>query len=300
MSSIAPGGGNLRLSPAKTLWLFFFCWVFACAVGIVAVGLIGAGSVGRLRLAVVAQDLVIFILPAVMTALIAAWRPWHMLRADRTPGWFGVYHALTAIVVAIPAMNWLVAWNEGLHLPDSMAALERMLRAYEAQAGGLIESLMGGTGVGDLLLSVLIVGVLAGVSEELFFRGCLQSVVMRMVRNPHVAIWTTAAVFSAIHIQFFGFVPRLLLGAFLGYLCWWRGSVWLSAVVHAFNNTLVVVAAWLVRRGVDADIVNELGAGPGVAHVMLALTSFALAFIAVWYIWRHLPRMGDARQQSQA
>lgn len=288
-----PNSDGARLSAGKTLALFAFCWIFAWAVGLVAIGLIGGATVGRLRLAVLAQDLIIFVMPAVMTALIASWTPWRMLSADRKPGWFGVSSAVAAVVVAIPAMNWVVEWNQGLHLPAAMAEVEQLLRSYEQTAGAMVESLLGGTSVADLLVALLIVGVAAGVAEELFFRGGLQSVVMRMLPNPHVAIWLTAALFSAIHMQFFGFVPRLLLGAFLGYLCWWRGSVWLPATVHAFNNSLVVVADWLGRRGVDAEWVNELGAGPGAGHALLALASVALTFVAVWYIWRHLPRLRD-------
>lgn len=300
-SSTTPFAGNrdyLRISGGKTMALFACCWVFAWAVGLVVIAMIGGASIERLRLAVVCQDLIIFIMPALLTALIASWRPWRMLCLDCKPGWFGVCNALSAIIVAIPAMNWIVAWNQGIHLPDSMADIEQILRTYEETAGSMIESMLGGTSVADLLVSVLIVGLLAGIAEELFFRGCLQSILLRMMRNPHLAIWTTAVVFSAIHMQFFGFVPRLLLGAFLGYLCWWRGSVWLSAVAHAFNNSLVVVDAWLTSRGVDTFSVNEIGAGPGIGNALLAVVSVVLAFVAVWYIWRHLPRMRRSHRPS--
>lgn len=288
---------GLRLSSAKTLQLFVCCWIFSWAVGLVVIGLVGGATLERLRWAVVLQDLVIFMLPTVMTFLIAANRPWRLMGVDRAPGWFGVISTLFTLVVAIPAMNLIVAWNESVHLPDSMARLEELLRTYEATAGAMVEGLLGGTGVGDLLVSVLIIGILTGVAEECFFRGGLQSILMRIFPNPHVAIWVAAVVFSAIHMQFFGFVPRLLLGAFFGYLYWWSGSLWLAVAAHAFNNSLVVLNMWLIRRGVENLNLDSLGAGGGGGHAILAVLSFALAFVSVWYMWRHLPMMRDNGKQ---
>lgn len=287
----------LRLSSRKTLLLLICSWIFAWAVGIVVIAFVGGATLDRLRWAVVLQDIIIFILPVVITALIAARRPWRFIGVDREPGWFGVCSTLFSLIVAIPAMNCIVAWNESIHLPDSMTELERLLRTYESTAGSMIESLLGGTGVGDLLVSVLIIGVLTGIAEECFFRGGLQSILMRTFGNAHVAIWVAAFVFSAIHMQFFGFVPRLLLGAFFGYLYWWSGSLWLSVVAHAFNNSLVVLSMWLVRRGVDTVALDEIGAGGGGGHAVLAVVSLVLAFVSVWYMWRHLPRMRDLSQQ---
>lgn len=288
--------GVMRISAGKALALFVCCWIFSWAIGLVAIGFVGGATLDRIRLAVVLQDLIIFMLPVAMTMLIAAWRPWHFIGIDRSPGWFGVCSALFTLVVAIPAMNCVVGWNESIHFPESMADFERLLRAYESTAGAMIESLLGGTGVADLIVSVLIIGVLTGVAEEWFFRGGLQSLLMRLFGNPHVAIWIAAIVFSAIHMQFFGFVPRVLLGAFFGYLYWWSGSLWLPVVAHAFNNSLVVLSMWLMRRGVDTVALDEIGTGSGGGHAVLAVVSLVLAFVSVWYIWRHLPKMRDMNQ----
>lgn len=150
--------GVMRISAGKALALFVCCWIFSWAIGLVAIGFVGGATLDRIRLAVVLQDLIIFMLPVAMTMLIAAWRPWHFIGIDRSPGWFGVCSALFTLVVAIPAMNCVVGWNESIHFPESMADFERLLRAYESTAGAMIESLLGGTGVADLIVSVLIIG----------------------------------------------------------------------------------------------------------------------------------------------
>lgn len=281
--------GILRISAGKTLLLFFFCWIFSWVVGLVAIGLIGGETLSHLRAAVLLQDVLIFILPVVLTVLIASWHPWQFIGVNRRPTWHSLITTLVTMIVAVPAMNYVVAWNAGIHFPEGMAELERVLRTYESAAGSMVDSLLGGVGVGDLLISILIMGVLTGISEELFFRGALQSILMRMFSNKHVAIWVAAIVFSTIHMQFFGFVPRMLLGAFFGYIYWWSGSIWLSVVAHAFNNSLVVLTMWLAQRGYDSVPFDTIGTGGGISDVIMIIVSLALTYVLIWHMYRHLP-----------
>jgi len=83
---------------------------------------------------------------------------------------------------------------------------------------------------------------MAGLTEELLFRGAILSAIREKIKNPHVAIWIVAFLFSAIHFQFYGFIPRLILGAFLGYLLFWSRSIWIPILVHFLNNTITVAA----------------------------------------------------------
>lgn len=280
----------LRIGAGKALALFIFCWIFAWALGLVAIGLIGGASIERLRWAIVMQDLIIFMLPVAITAMIAAWHPWRFIGIAAKPGWFGVVSTIFTLLIAIPAMNCVVAWNNDIHFPESLAQLESVLRTYEATASAMIDGLLGDGTITDLIVSVLVIGILTGIAEEWFFRGGLQSILLRKFGNPHVAIWVTAIVFSAIHMQFFGFFPRMLLGAFFGYLYWWSGSLWLAVIAHAFNNSLVVLDMWLTRKGVEMMSLNDIGSAEGWGHATLAVISAVLAFISVWYMWRHLPR----------
>ncbi|MDE6491112.1 MAG: CPBP family intramembrane metalloprotease, partial [Muribaculaceae bacterium] len=146
----------------------------------------------------------------------------------------------------------------------------------EERARALTATLMGGGSVMDLIMGLLVVGVLAGVSEELFFRGALQRLLMTRPMNPHVAIWITAVIFSVFHFQFFGFFPRMLLGAFLGYAAWWSGSLWVPVVVHALNNMLVVLASWLKETGYSTVDFDSVGACGSVADVVLVGASVVL------------------------
>ncbi len=99
----------------------------------------------------------------------------------------------------------------------------------------------------DLMLNILIVALLPAIGEELLFRGCLQQLLVEWTKKPHLSIFIAAALFSAIHFQFLGFVPRMLIGAFLGYLFYWSGNLWYAIIGHFVNNALQVVGYYFAQ-----------------------------------------------------
>ena len=159
-------------------------------------------------------------------------------------------------------MNAIIEWNKSWHLPESFQSLEQFFRQLEDGAEATTNILMNGASIPSLIVSVLIVGVLAGFSEELFFRGALQRILGQTRLNIHVTIWLVAFIFSAFHFQLFGLVPRMLLGAFFGYLLWWSKSLWLPIILHVLNNSIVVIATYLDTEGTntsDANGLNHIG-----------------------------------------
>lgn len=262
---------SFNMRPVSRLFLFVLISFLCLIVGAVIVSLItmrGTTTV-TLRLATVAQDIFMFILSAIVTAVIVTRRPATLLRIDSHYPWLTVLLAVAGLIAAMPAMNALVKWNESLSLPSSLAGVETWMRNSETAAQVAINTMLGGTGIGDLITGVLIVGILAGFSEEIFFRGTLQRLLATSRNNDinstpsltaHVAIWGTAILFSAFHVQFFGFFPRLLLGAYFGYLLWWSRSLWVPVTVHAANNSIVVIASWAQRAGYIEEDLNRAGA----------------------------------------
>lgn len=256
---------NFRLDFAKRL-AFFICTAIICMlVASVLMAIVTHGSLDtpRLRVATVIQDLIMFVLPPVICAVVFTRDPTGFLCVERSPTLLRTVVAIAAMVCSIPAMNFIISANEQMHLPAPMSGVEEWMRESEMRAAEAVKMLMGGSGPGALLLSVMIVGILAGFSEEIFFRGGLQRILATRPMNPHIAIWTTAFIFSAIHVQFFGFFPRLLLGAFFGYLLHWSGSLWLPVICHTVNNSLVALATWLNSRGNDVLApLNDTGTSP--------------------------------------
>lgn len=236
-----------------------FYFLLMTFVGLVAAMIImavmlrnGAGT-GLLRVATVVQDVLVFIIPPVVTALMVTGMPARLLAIDRLPLWQLVIGGVGALACAIPALNWVVEWNEGLTLPAAMEPLEQWMKQAEEAAQDQVELLLGAGTVADLVMNVLIVGIMAGVAEEIFFRGGLQRLLASSRMNHHWAIWITAILFSAFHMQFYGFFPRMLLGAFFGYLLYWSGSLWLPVMLHALNNSVVVITDWMEKRAGEED-----------------------------------------------
>lgn len=239
-------------------------------------------TAAQLRISTILQDVIVFIFPAVAIAVVSSRLPARFLSLDRVPRVWPMFWAILALIVSAPIQNQIIAWNEAITLPESMASIERWMRAAEESARASAEIIMGGSTVGDLIMGLLVAGILAGLSEELFFRGALQRIFTLSDRHVHAAIWSAAFIFSAMHFQFYGFLPRLLLGAFFGYVVAWSGSLWIAIIVHALNNMMVVVSSWNARRlGVE----NQLEA-IGIDSPLMLAFSLLLTIAALSMLYR--------------
>lgn len=194
-------------------------------------------------------------------------------------------------VLAMPAMNQIIDWNSSMHLPQWASGLEHTLREWEESNGAMAGRLLNMNGFWQMAVTVAVVGVLTGLGEEMFFRGGLQGILTRSGISAVTGVWIAAIVFSAMHFQFFGFVPRLLMGAFFGFVYLWTGSLWPAVFAHALNNSAVVVAAWLKPEG-SVSAIETLG----VAETGFPWAAAASAAMTAWFLiayrremFRHKP-----------
>jgi membrane protease YdiL (CAAX protease family) len=149
----------------------------------------------------------------------------------------------------------LVYWNAQLVLPESMAGIENWMKEMETQLMEVTKFLTDFQNIPEFLTGILVIGIFAGIGEEMLFRGVLQPKLKLYTNSAHWGIWLTAIIFSAIHVQFYGFVPRVFLGALFGYLYHYSGSLFYPILAHIFNNTLTVVVIYLSNQGiVDFDL----------------------------------------------
>ncbi len=147
-----------------------------------------------------------------------------------------------------PLLEWFSELNKNIRLPEFLRSVEEWMRFKEQQLEEITKRLLVMNSSGDLLINLLMLAVIPAFGEEFIFRGCLQRIFTRWTRSHHLAIWVTAAIFSAIHFQFYGFLPRFLLGAFLGYLLVWGGTIWLPVAAHFLNNAVAVITAYVYQR----------------------------------------------------
>ncbi len=190
-----------------------------------------------------------FILVALLYLYLTGENAIKSLSLDKSIKSFNYLTILLIVFASGAIISVVYEWNQTLHLPQNSAALEATMRSFEDQAKIQTEVFLRTTVFTGFIVNLLIVGLLAAVGEEIFFRGVLQNLFFKWSKNPHVAIWIAAFIFSFIHFQFFGFFPRLLMGALMGYLYYYSGSLWSAIVAHFINNTATVVAYYLMNKG---------------------------------------------------
>lgn len=171
---------------------------------------------------------------------------------------FNLQGAGAVVLITLGAMLFnalLIYWNSHLALPEFMSETEAWMREMEGQMAELTKFLTDFQSIPELLMGLLVIGVLAGIGEEMFFRGLLQPKVHLYTGNAHLGVWVTAIIFSAIHVQFFGFLPRVFLGAIFGYMYLYSGSLVYPIFGHILNNSFTVLLVYMANQGwVDFDI----------------------------------------------
>lgn len=279
----------------RRLFILLACLVIGMVISSTITMFVGIDSAKKVRILTVIQDMFAFILPAVATAMLSSRLPARFLSIEKGFNIWAFILAAVLLVVSMPLQNAIIHWNESIALPESMSSLERWMMASEETARTTINMMMGGTTIGDLVMGILIVGILAAIGEELFFRGALQRILQGNKANAHAAIWIAAIIFSAFHFQFYGFVPRLLLGALFGYLVWWSGSLWLPIAVHALNNSIVVASEWHARCTDSENFTETLG-----TDSFAAVTVSALLTVATLILIRRVTRKASQPTQDSA
>lgn len=247
----------------------------------------------QIRIIQTLQSFCIFILPPFILCNLYSVQTSRFLSL-KLPNWKMALLGSLSIVFMMPLLNILVEWNAGLHLPEALQGVENWMRASEEAAKVVTDTLLAGTSALDLTLNILIVALLAGVGEELFFRGLLMRLFSDALKPQadgklkpwvmHVSIWTIAFVFSAIHMQFFGFFPRFILGAWFGYLLWWTGSIWVPVLAHFTNNALSTLVVFGQNKGALTADPDHWGMGQ---TWWLSIASLVLMTGLILYFKKH-------------
>jgi len=200
-----------------------------------------------MQLLLMASSLGLFLTPALLLAITEGRKPQHFY-GFKAPTLKILGLVVLIMIVSMPFMEWSMLTNQKLILPDFLKEVERWIREKENQTLQATINLLKMASIKGLLINLFLIAVLPAVSEELLFRGGVQRTLGRIFKNPHVSIWVAAAIFSAIHVQFYGFLPRMLLGAGFGYLYYWSGSLWYAILGHFLNNAYAVCAAYYMQK----------------------------------------------------
>lgn len=203
---------------------------------------------GLLRILTLLNHLCQFALPSLVFVyfMVPNERLGLYLYAHKQPHWWGLLLASLIIVLFFPLAEAVYALGHEWFGGDSdNLVLQKLLLQMD--------------GPMDLFLNLLLLGVAAGVGEELLFRGVFQRLFAQLGGNVHLGIWASAILFSLIHLEMQGFLVRALWGGFFGYLLLWTGTIWVPIVAHIVNNSWQVVVQYVVTQQkleVDLDTID--------------------------------------------
>lgn len=233
----------------------------------------------------------LFIIPAWQFSKALDKIPADYLKINRRTPFAEIVISTLVIIAFMPFISWLIYINGFLHLPPAYAELERTLKLAEETAAQLTGAFLQADNISTLLVNLIVVALLPAIGEELFFRGALQNFVRLTFKNKHVAVWLVAIIFSAVHGQFYGFLPRMLLGAMFGYAYLYTGNLWLTIIMHFVNNGFAVVCSYTpVKQNLptimqDGYVFEQwyINAGSAILGIALVIALHKVTFKRVWY-----------------
>lgn len=231
----------IRATVSLLLFLVGGLLLTAFAAGVLGTYMPGANDLTTLRITIALQNILTFAMPAILVAMLFANNRWEFLSLNNRITFRNFALGAALYAIASPAINYTIALNEAIVLPDCLADIENMLKASEEAAKAMTDKLLADRSVLGVSGTVLVIGLLTGFGEEIFFRGALMGIFSKILKNKHVIIWLAAFIFSLFHLQFYGLVPRMILGAIFGYTLYWSRCLWIPVILHAINNSVVVL-----------------------------------------------------------
>ncbi len=191
---------------------------------------------------------------------------------------------LTIIILlaSIPVINSLNVINEGMQFPDWLKGIESWMKEKEMGAQALTEAFLRMDSFSALLFNIVMIGILPSIGEELIFRGVFQRLFAEWTKNIHWGIIIAATLFSAMHMQFYGFLPRLVLGILLGYLFYWSGSIWVPILGHFVNNATAIIIYYLYADEMSKEVESFGATNDSFIYLIIGLV-FVIPLLYLFY-----------------
>jgi len=226
-----------------------------------------------------------FLIPTILFAFLDGGKVWTYLKLNIRPLFMTAVFSVLAIFAAVPLINFLSEWNAQMSLPSSLKDIELWMKDAEDKAAVVTANFLNVTTPGGFLINLLMIGVIPAIGEEFLFRGVLQKLFHQLTKNIHVSVILAAFLFSAIHMQFYGFIPRFMMGVMLGYVFVWSGSLWVPILIHFTNNSAAVVVSFLQGSGSADSTFDTVGTGSSALLPVILSTILTSGFLyLIFYI----------------
>lgn len=232
----------------------------------------------------VVQSIGVFIVPPFILAWLFHGKITEYLYLNRTVNFESVLLVLVLSFAASPFINFIGEINANMQFPEWLSGVENWMKNAEENAAELTEAFLKVETTGGLLFNIFMIAFLPAIGEELLFRGVIQRIFTNWTKSHHWGVWISAILFSALHMQFYGFIPRMLLGVLFGYLLVWSGSMWLPIIAHFINNGVAVVVMFLIDKDLLNPELEEIGSTTDSYY--LAAISLVLVLVFMFMIKR--------------
>jgi membrane protease YdiL (CAAX protease family) len=234
-------------------------------------------NIGLLKFLQVLYSIGLFLVPAILSGFLIQRNTWKYLKADRISNYWVIILVIALMVISIPWINFTSFLNERLSLPERWGDLMERIRENDANSWDLMKAYLQTENIGGLLINVFMVALIPALGEEFFFRGIIQRILTEWFRSEHLAIWIAALIFSLMHYQFLGLIPRVMLGALFGYLFVWTGSIWVAVLAHFINNAVAVIYYYIFYQGTLEVEPDHIGLEENA--LLMIITSVMLTFL---------------------
>ncbi len=202
------------------------------------------------------QAIGFFIIPAVFLGYLFHRNSFEYLKLNKNITSSYLFLTVFILIFSIPIINYFTLLNQGMEFPEWFSGIENWMKEKEDSAQAITLAFLKMDSLGALYFNILMIAVLPAIGEELIFRGIFQRIFSEWTKNIHWGIIIAAFLFSAMHFQFYGFLPRFILGILLGYLFYWSGSIWIPILGHFINNAAAVIVYYFNPDGVNEEIEN--------------------------------------------
>jgi membrane protease YdiL (CAAX protease family) len=243
-----------------------------------------AGNIGIIKFFQIVQSVFLFIIPALMAAWLFSENTFTYLKADRKASGITLLMVLISLFIAVPMLNMTTALNSQLDLPAWLDGLEKRIKEMEDSAGKLTELFLVSNSYSDLIVNFLMIAILPALGEEFLFRGVLQRLFIDWTKNSNVGVILAAFLFSFIHFQFYGFIPRFLLGLYFGYLLVWSSSIWVPVAGHLINNGMAVIFYHFTTKPMGETALDTIGTGDSGNYILYLSVLFTSLLVGMIYM----------------
>jgi membrane protease YdiL (CAAX protease family) len=248
-------------------------------------------SINLLKLLQIFQSIGIFVVPPIILGYLFQKNIKSYLKLNFNPHFKTYILTVLIMIVSVPFINLLAELNSKIAFPDFLSSVEQWMQQKEAEATKITEAFLNVKTYSAFLLNVFMIAIIPAVGEEFLFRGVFQRIFADWTKNIHLGIIISAFFFSAMHVQFYGFFPRMLMGVLFGYLFVWSGSIWIPILAHFINNFFAILVSFFIYRGTLNKNVETFGNSSDT--VVYAIISIAICVFLVYLFFNKRNRVSQ-------